>query len=337
MVPSVFISSTIIDLHHLRSAVRDTIKELGLQPVMSEYSGVGFLPDQTAETSCYAAISQCQIAVVIIGKRYGTPTVSGVSVTHNEFRTAFDRKIPIYCLVDSEVLAFQAVHAANSTHTGLSFPGLENPQDTFAFISEVMESPRNNAILSFGSVSDARDHIRTQLAHLFGDLLARHADPLKAEIRDVLAEVRTLRHALVKDPPDQMRRLLQGLRLLLDDTFKPYRQLLDALPGSLEDHLPAVLDSPSFSKAVEGMTHGEIVSISVPLDEVWGPALATAYSAKILYTRSFRPSGSDIGVAVYGVNYDGRVIADSGGRQFLDELHLGLLKNLANTGQSRSL
>jgi hypothetical protein len=41
MIPNMFVSSTIDDLHHLRDAVRDTLEEMALTPVMSEYGDVG--------------------------------------------------------------------------------------------------------------------------------------------------------------------------------------------------------------------------------------------------------------------------------------------------------
>ena len=40
MLPRVFVSSTIEDLHHLRDAVRDAVAELEYIPVMSEYGGM---------------------------------------------------------------------------------------------------------------------------------------------------------------------------------------------------------------------------------------------------------------------------------------------------------
>lgn len=68
MIPNVFVSSTIADLHHLRDAIRDTLSELAYIPVLSEYGDVGYLPTATAEDSCYIMLEQCQLAVIVIGK-----------------------------------------------------------------------------------------------------------------------------------------------------------------------------------------------------------------------------------------------------------------------------
>ena len=68
MEPNVFISSTIKDLKYLRDTIRKTIKELGYNPIMSDYGEIGYLPSLSAEESCYLAIKDCQLVIVIIGK-----------------------------------------------------------------------------------------------------------------------------------------------------------------------------------------------------------------------------------------------------------------------------
>ena len=88
MTPNVFISSTIADLHHLREALRDTVQDLGYNPVLSEFGDIGYLPQTSAEDSCYITMKDCQLAVLIVGKRYGSLSDDGRSVTHNEFLTA---------------------------------------------------------------------------------------------------------------------------------------------------------------------------------------------------------------------------------------------------------
>ena len=43
MIPNVFVSSTIQDLHHLRDAIREAIVDLAFSPVMSEYGDIGYV------------------------------------------------------------------------------------------------------------------------------------------------------------------------------------------------------------------------------------------------------------------------------------------------------
>ena len=93
MVPSVFISSSIQDLHHLRDSIREAISSLEYSPVMSDYGDIGYLPTTSAEASCYNTMRDCDLAVLIVGKHYGTKSERGLSVTHNEMRTEIKKGI----------------------------------------------------------------------------------------------------------------------------------------------------------------------------------------------------------------------------------------------------
>lgn len=72
MVPNVFISSTIEDLSYLRESIRESILDLACTPVMSDYGDIGYLPQISVEDACYKALKDCQIAIIIIDKRYGS-------------------------------------------------------------------------------------------------------------------------------------------------------------------------------------------------------------------------------------------------------------------------
>src|ERR1035437_8379388 len=129
MIPNIFVSSTIDDLHHLRDAVRDTLQEMALTPVMSEYGDVGYLPTVSAQEACYHTIGDCQMAVLLIGKIYGATGSSGLSVTHNEFRSARENRIPFILLVDQEVLSFKRVwDGCPDNAKPQAFPGMDNPR-----------------------------------------------------------------------------------------------------------------------------------------------------------------------------------------------------------------
>jgi len=114
MIPNIFISSTIEDLHHLRDSIRDLIQEIGYTPIMSEWDDIGYLPTTSAEESCYLTLQDCQIAIFIIGKRYGSISENGLSITHNEFRATRRSNIPVIFLVNEEVITFKKVHDANT-------------------------------------------------------------------------------------------------------------------------------------------------------------------------------------------------------------------------------
>jgi hypothetical protein len=251
MIPNVFVSSTIEDLQHLREAVRDVIAELGYVPVMSEYGGIGYLPTSSAQDSCYLEVGNCQMAVVIVGKKYGALTSNGVSVTQNEYRTARDRKIPIFCVIDQEVLTYKKVYDGQNADRKPSFTDMDDPARTFLFVDEITKSPVNNAYLAYASVADVRDKLKTQIAHHVGEMLKLKIDPLKSGLDDVLSEVKTLRHELGQDRSAKPSNdFLRAIRFLLDDDNKHYKDLLEELYDTADAAVPHLIASNTFEELI---------------------------------------------------------------------------------------
>jgi hypothetical protein len=249
MVPYVFVSSTIEDLHHLRDAIRDVVTELAFHPMMSEYGDIGYLPSKSAVESCYATMKECQLAVLIVGKRYGNVGEDGRSVTHNEFQAARDVRVPVICLVDREMISYKKMFDANRG-SPIVVPGMDAADKTFALIDEITRATANNAVLAFATVSEARTLIKGQLAHLVGDLLRRAQDPVKADIREVLAEIKTLRHELTKGTDRQAPEFMRAARYLLDEDNNEYREIVEVLFESVEAGIPTLLECESFPEIV---------------------------------------------------------------------------------------
>ncbi len=250
MIPSVFISSTIADLQHLREAIKDTVQELSYRPVLSEFGDVGYLPQTSAEDSCYLTMRDCQIAVLIVGKRYGSLSANGRSVAHNEFITAQENSIPVVCLADREVLSYKKVFDATAKGSSVpTFPGMDSPTETFSLLQNIMDAPVNNGVLPFGSVAEARMLLKTQLAHVFGELLRSRFDPVKASIKDVLSEVMTLRQELRNREMDPQP-FLRATRFLLDDANKELREFVEGISGSVEIAMPQLLQYKTFEDYV---------------------------------------------------------------------------------------
>jgi len=150
MIPSIFISSTIADLHYLRDGLRDTVEELAYRPVMSEHGEVGYINPTTAAESCYRAVRQCQMVVLILGRRYGSADAEGFSVTHREYLAAKEDNLPIITFVEPQLLSFKEVYDADpKASLWDSFAGMDNPKQTFALLDDIGRSESYNAILPF--------------------------------------------------------------------------------------------------------------------------------------------------------------------------------------------
>jgi len=343
MIPNIFISSTIQDLHHLRDAIRDVVQELGYNPVMSEYGDIGYSPRRSAEDSCYLTVSECQLAVIILGKRYGYISENGLSVTHNEFRSARDRRIPVISLVDHEVLTFKKMFELNKQQAGVSVPDMDNPEKSFGFIDEITSSKMNNALLAYASATDARQHLRRQLAHMFGEFLRGQYDPMKADVKDILAEIRTLRlEAENKSGPDEKEndRVLRAMRFLVDDAEegRSYSRLLrETLRTNINSAVPILLSSGTFDEAIKKMTGSppELLTLDVSavltrkdvhklIDDVM-PRLSamcgTNYQLSIIDNESEGSGKQTWRVVVVGALPDGKLVVNEQGLNEFRKYH----------------
>lgn len=92
----VFISSTFIDLRDERRAVQDAVISMGDFPVQMESFPA---TDQSQMEFIGPLIEQSDYYVLIIGGRYGTIDETGLSFTHQEFRYAVSKGVPVLVLV----------------------------------------------------------------------------------------------------------------------------------------------------------------------------------------------------------------------------------------------
>jgi hypothetical protein len=120
----------------------------------------------------------------------------------------------------------------------------------FGLIDEITRATTNNAILAFGTVSEARALIRGQLAHIVGDLLRRAQDPVKADVREVLAELKTLRHELTKGTDRQAPEFMRAARYLLDEENNEYREIVEVLFETVEAGILTLLEYESFPEII---------------------------------------------------------------------------------------
>lgn len=95
----VFVSSTVYDLIDVRAEIRALLEELGVEAVMSDYTGSGFrqVPDRNSIETCIAHVRTCDYVIMVLSQRYGPP-LNGVlsylteplSPMHYEYRVAVE-------------------------------------------------------------------------------------------------------------------------------------------------------------------------------------------------------------------------------------------------------
>ena len=125
----VFVSSTCYDLSLLRSQLRLFIKNMGYEPIMSDYEDVLYDPRSHTHTSCIDEVKNCDVLILIIGSRFGGKATAealsrvdfnilstesssveslkdkdNLSVTQLEVLKAIEESIPVYTFIDKRVL-----------------------------------------------------------------------------------------------------------------------------------------------------------------------------------------------------------------------------------------
>lgn len=258
MTPNIFISSTIEDLHYLRDGLRDAIEELCYRPVMSEHGEVGYISPTTAAQSCYRSVGDCQMIVMIVGKRYGAVGDDSLSITHKEFRAARDKQIPMITFVEPEINHYKKVFDADQTAPIWDSDSvIENPRHTFRFLNEINESEAYNAIIPFTSVGDAKRKLKLQIADFFWQHLSGAIQPVAQQMRDVLAEIKTIRNQLthgserLQSREKDTQQFLVVTRFLLNENAAEYRKFLEHVFGNLDAAIIILADCPDFSSVLE--------------------------------------------------------------------------------------
>jgi len=255
MIPNIFLSSTVTDLHYLRDALRDAVVELSYTPIMSDYGEIGYINAATAAESCYRSVRQCQLAILVIGRKYGNQDKDGYSVTHREFLTAKEHRIPIITFVESQVINYKEVFDADpAAPTWKNFPGMDSPQKTFALINEVKSSDSYNGILPITTAGEAageaKRHLKLQIADFVGERLNDVIRPVKSEVQEILAEIKTLRKELKPDnaPNLETQKYLRTMRFLLDDQVSGFRKFCEVVSGDLESAVPLLIKNHNFEE-----------------------------------------------------------------------------------------
>ena len=113
--PNVFVSSTVFDLIDIRAEVREMLKQLGITPIMSDYSLSDFEIDtgKNSIQNCLVNVAKCDDVIFIIDKRYGRTLekfgFDGISATHLEYRESIRLGKKIHFFIRDQTEADLAV------------------------------------------------------------------------------------------------------------------------------------------------------------------------------------------------------------------------------------
>lgn len=216
MKPRIFVSSTFYDLKSIREELYHFIRQYNYEPIESEMGDIGYVPGQELDKSCYNAMKDCDMAILIIGGRYGSPA-SGeedengdyVSVTHKEFRTAVNNGIPVYAFIEQAVNTEYELYKLNKERFSdpkfkFEFSSVDSI-NVFKFITE-LKSISGIPTVSFVKTQDIKDYLTVQWA----DMFKRYLEILRQGVAENAK----------KDTVDDIRQLTKRMDIMLDSIGK---------------------------------------------------------------------------------------------------------------------
>ena len=265
--PRVFVSSTYYDLKHIRSSLENFIDSLGFESILSEKGQIAYSPDIPLDESCYREVGNADIFIIIIGGRYGSEKSGSDektekqffdrydSITKQEYKSAVDRDVPTYILIDKSVYSEYKLFQMNKNNESINYPQVDS-SNIYHLIDDILSQPKNNPVHQFDRYSDIEAWLKEQWAGLFREFLNQRSKQtqiatLSSQV-STLAEINeTLRKYLEvimsKISPEESKELIsnESIRLenikldkeiektLLYSFVRPYGILIEDLKNAL--------------------------------------------------------------------------------------------------------
>jgi len=143
--PNVFISSTVLDLADLRSAIRFVLRQSGVNVLMSEATDFPVSGDKSACEECFENIRNSDLFVLLVDKRRGSEYEPGVSVTRKELRVARESFIATGKPHQLHFIRRGIPDRLEGGDSTIREYGVEEPEHLRSFIEEIKESNDDSA------------------------------------------------------------------------------------------------------------------------------------------------------------------------------------------------
>jgi len=171
MAERIFVSSTCYDLIDLRSELEKELRELGLNPILSDRTTSEFIiqPDQNSIENCLINVRKSTAVVIILSQRYGGSLLKSgfddVSATHLEYREAVKYNIPILFFVRDRFEADYSSYEKVKDVNVLKWIRPENIKifDLFEEHKKLFNNNHNNWFYPFKDSVELKERLRIDL------------------------------------------------------------------------------------------------------------------------------------------------------------------------------
>jgi hypothetical protein len=147
----------------------------------------------------YHEAQNCDIFVIIIGGRYGSPksdTDKSIdranfferyeSVTKMEYESALKRDIPIYILIEKSVKSEYETFKNNRDNDSIKYAHVDSV-NIFYFIDRIFKQNRNNPVNEFEKQTEIEEWLKLQWSGLFREFIRNRKS--KTEISSLASQV----------------------------------------------------------------------------------------------------------------------------------------------------
>ncbi|MGE8427998.1 MAG: DUF4062 domain-containing protein [Sphingobacterium sp.] len=181
----VFVASTVYNFQSDLERIYELLDNLGYEVIMSHKGTVPLDSSLSNLDVCLEGVNQCDVFLGIIRPDYGSGVLEkdGLSITHQEFRKACERKIPRFVLADHRVVFTRSLFkdsyfVDNYTQKQVRFENIsfENSKvmDTRCLVlydeaiqNHIRPASRRvgNWVYEYSSLNDILLHLDTQFRH----------------------------------------------------------------------------------------------------------------------------------------------------------------------------
>lgn len=239
--PKIFVSSTYHDLKYIRKDLKLFIEQMGYEAILFEEGSITFRLNTPLDESCYKDIENCQMQILIIGGRYGSPASENKnteehesdknpmyeyynSITKKEYEKAREKKLPIFIFVEKGVYAEYGTYRENKDNETIKYAHVDNI-NIFKLLDEIISWRPGVFVKDFETLDDITNWLKQQWAGLFCDYLVKKSAGFEmenissqvSELKSIVSTLKEYTEAMMTTKPENYSEIIAREQKKLED------------------------------------------------------------------------------------------------------------------------